>query len=150
VRSCNVFWTVAGMLHIDCKGSLSEPMRPLAMSRPRRIELLIAAALLCGSAFVSGFGQESLRPARAKDHLRRNAIRLRSDRFLTIIVRQNRWAAFSDSSRGGCMENKTVYKSFRYQANTVWSSARRGTLSALGKPCIDVGSPPEFKGEPDI
>jgi organic hydroperoxide reductase OsmC/OhrA len=48
------------------------------------------------------------------------------------------------------MENKTVYKSFRYQANTVWSSARRGTLSALGKPCIDVGSPPEFKGEPDV
>src|SRR6201998_1540359 len=48
------------------------------------------------------------------------------------------------------METKTTYKSFRYRANTAWNSARRGTLSASGKPSIDVGSPPEFKGEPDI
>ena len=48
------------------------------------------------------------------------------------------------------MEAKRAYKSFRYKANTVWSSARRGTLSASGKPNIVVGSPPEFKGEPDI
>jgi organic hydroperoxide reductase OsmC/OhrA len=48
------------------------------------------------------------------------------------------------------METKTTYKSFRYKANTAWNSARRGTLSASGKPSIDVGSPPEFKGEPDI
>jgi organic hydroperoxide reductase OsmC/OhrA len=48
------------------------------------------------------------------------------------------------------MATKTAYKSFRYKANTAWNSARRGTLSASGKPSIDVGSPPEFKGEPDI
>ena len=48
------------------------------------------------------------------------------------------------------MGTKPAYKSFRYKANTAWSSARRGTLSASGKPNIDVGSPPEFKGEPDI
>jgi len=48
------------------------------------------------------------------------------------------------------MEAKRAYKSFRYRANTVWCSARRGTLSASGKPNIVVGSPPEFKGEPDI
>ena len=48
------------------------------------------------------------------------------------------------------MEAKRAYKSFRYKANTVWSSARRGTLSASGKPNIVVGSPPEFKGEADI
>ncbi|OAF06992.1 hypothetical protein AYJ54_18185 [Bradyrhizobium centrolobii] len=48
------------------------------------------------------------------------------------------------------METKRAYKSFRYKANTVWSSARRGTLSASGKPNIVVGSPPEFKGAPDI
>jgi organic hydroperoxide reductase OsmC/OhrA len=48
------------------------------------------------------------------------------------------------------METKTAYKSFRYKANTAWNSARRGTLSASGKPNINVGSPPEFKGEPDI
>jgi organic hydroperoxide reductase OsmC/OhrA len=46
--------------------------------------------------------------------------------------------------------NKRAYKSFRYKANTAWSSARRGTLSASGKPNIIVGSPPEFKGTPDI
>src|SRR5260370_25536581 len=48
------------------------------------------------------------------------------------------------------MATKTAYKSFRYKADTTWSSARRGTLSASGKPNIDVGSPPEFKDEPDI
>jgi len=48
------------------------------------------------------------------------------------------------------MAAKTAYKSFHYKANTAWNSARRGTLSALGKPNIVVGSPPEFKGEPDI
>jgi organic hydroperoxide reductase OsmC/OhrA len=48
------------------------------------------------------------------------------------------------------VEPKKTYKSFRYKANTTWSSARRGTLSAVGRPNIVVGSPPEFKGEPDI
>jgi len=48
------------------------------------------------------------------------------------------------------MAAKTAYKSFRYKVSTAWSSARRGTLLALGKPNIVVGSPPEFKGEPDI
>src|SRR6266849_4234770 len=48
------------------------------------------------------------------------------------------------------MESSSAYKSFRYRADTTWSSTRRGTLSASGKPNIDVGSPPEFKGEPDI
>jgi organic hydroperoxide reductase OsmC/OhrA len=48
------------------------------------------------------------------------------------------------------MQTRTAYKSFRYKANTAWSSARRGTLSAAGKPNINVGSPPEFKGEADL
>jgi organic hydroperoxide reductase OsmC/OhrA len=47
------------------------------------------------------------------------------------------------------MEAKRTYKSFRYKATTTWSSARRGSLSAVGKPNIIVGSPPEFKGEAD-
>jgi organic hydroperoxide reductase OsmC/OhrA len=45
---------------------------------------------------------------------------------------------------------KIVYKSFHYKAKTTWSSARRGALSAAEKPSIVVGSPPEFKGEPDV
>jgi len=43
-----------------------------------------------------------------------------------------------------------TYKSFRYKAKTTWTSARRGRLSAVEKPNIVVGSPPEFKGEPDV
>src|SRR6516225_603662 len=43
-----------------------------------------------------------------------------------------------------------TYKSFRYKAKTIWTSARRGLLSAMEKPHIVVGSPPEFKGEPDV
>lgn len=48
------------------------------------------------------------------------------------------------------MKPKRAYKSFRYKAKTTWSSARRGMLSAAGRPNIVVGSPPEFKGEADI
>ena len=48
------------------------------------------------------------------------------------------------------MGPKRVYKSFHYKVKTAWSSARRGMLSAAGRPNIVVGSPPEFKGEPDI
>jgi organic hydroperoxide reductase OsmC/OhrA len=43
-----------------------------------------------------------------------------------------------------------TYKSFRYKARTTGTSARRGLLSAVEKPNIVVGSPPEFKGEPDV
>jgi organic hydroperoxide reductase OsmC/OhrA len=42
-----------------------------------------------------------------------------------------------------------IHKPFRFKTKTTWSSARRGVLSAAGKPNIAVGSPPEFKGEPD-
>src|SRR6266404_1523892 len=49
-----------------------------------------------------------------------------------------------------CVDTKRAYKSFRYKAKTDWTSARRGTLSALGKSHIVVGSPPEFKGQPDV
>jgi len=48
------------------------------------------------------------------------------------------------------METKRTLKSFRYRAKTIWSSARRGLLSATEKPSIIVGSPPEFKGEPNV
>jgi peroxiredoxin-like protein len=44
----------------------------------------------------------------------------------------------------------TAYKSFRYKAKTTWISGRRGLLSAVEKPNVAVGSPPEFKGEPDV
>lgn len=43
-----------------------------------------------------------------------------------------------------------AHKSFRYKAKTTWTSERVGVLSGRGKPNIIVGSPPEFKGKPDI
>lgn len=48
------------------------------------------------------------------------------------------------------MEVKKAYKSFHYKSDVVWTSGRRGVISALGKAPVEVGSPPEFKGEPGI
>ena len=48
------------------------------------------------------------------------------------------------------MAPQRTYKSFRYHAKTTWASARRGTLSAAGRPDVTVGSPPEFKGDGDV
>ena len=45
---------------------------------------------------------------------------------------------------------KTTPKSFHFRAKTTWGGARRGMLSAAGKPDVVVGSPPEFRGDPDI
>lgn len=43
-----------------------------------------------------------------------------------------------------------TYKSFRYSNNLVWDTARRGRMSAPGKPDVEIGSPPEFRGDPDV
>jgi organic hydroperoxide reductase OsmC/OhrA len=48
------------------------------------------------------------------------------------------------------MVTKKAYKSFRYRNSLAWSMGRRGRMSAPGKPEMDVGSPPEFKGEPGV
>ena len=47
------------------------------------------------------------------------------------------------------MDPRRAHKSFNYRAKIAWNSDRRGTLSAASKPDVVVGSPPEFKGEPD-
>ena len=48
------------------------------------------------------------------------------------------------------MQAKAAYKSFRFTNNLVWTNARRGRASAPSKSPIDIGSPPEFKGEPGV
>ncbi len=48
------------------------------------------------------------------------------------------------------MERKSTYKSFRYKTGLTWSGARRGRATVPGKPDLDLGSPPEFRGEPGI
>ena len=47
------------------------------------------------------------------------------------------------------MDAKRMYRSFHYKAITRWASERRGSVSAVGKPTIVVGSPPEFRGDAD-
>jgi organic hydroperoxide reductase OsmC/OhrA len=48
------------------------------------------------------------------------------------------------------MEAKRAYKSFRYQNRLVWTKNRRGFSVLPGKPEIELGSPPEFKGEAGV
>jgi organic hydroperoxide reductase OsmC/OhrA len=48
------------------------------------------------------------------------------------------------------MPTAKTYKSFRYRNNLTWDTARRGRTSAPGNPDIEIGSPPEFKGAPDV
>ena len=48
------------------------------------------------------------------------------------------------------VEPKRTRKPFHYTAKTTWTSARRGTMAAAGRPDIVVGSPPEFRGEPGV
>jgi organic hydroperoxide reductase OsmC/OhrA len=48
------------------------------------------------------------------------------------------------------MISKPAYKSFHYKAKTTWRSARRGLLSVAGRADVVVGSPPEFRGDPDV
>ncbi len=48
------------------------------------------------------------------------------------------------------MEAKKASKSFRYKNSLVWNGGLRGTASAPSKPEMDVGSPPEFKGESGV
>jgi|SRR5579863_790512 len=48
------------------------------------------------------------------------------------------------------METKKAYKSFRYQTTVAWKSALRGVLASAGKREIEVGNPPEFKGQAGV
>jgi organic hydroperoxide reductase OsmC/OhrA len=48
------------------------------------------------------------------------------------------------------VDGKRTFKSFRYNNRLVWNGARRGKASADDRHEIDVGSPPEFKGSPDV
>jgi organic hydroperoxide reductase OsmC/OhrA len=48
------------------------------------------------------------------------------------------------------MELKKAYKTFRYPGSVIWTGARRGQASTPGKTGIEVGSPPEFRGEAGV
>ena len=48
------------------------------------------------------------------------------------------------------MEVKKAFKSFRYPVNLSWTAVKCGRASATGKPDLEVGSPPEFRGEEGV
>jgi organic hydroperoxide reductase OsmC/OhrA len=48
------------------------------------------------------------------------------------------------------MESRTESKTFHYRTRTTWRTARQGVLSASGRSDVVVGSPPEWKGTPDV
>jgi organic hydroperoxide reductase OsmC/OhrA len=48
------------------------------------------------------------------------------------------------------MEPVKRFKSFTYRTAVQWKELRQGSLAAEGKPTIDISSPPEFKGIPNV
>lgn len=48
------------------------------------------------------------------------------------------------------MEDKKTYRTFQFENTVSWTSGRRGSLSAAEHPRLQVGSPPAFKGTPDV
>jgi organic hydroperoxide reductase OsmC/OhrA len=41
-------------------------------------------------------------------------------------------------------------RSFRFSNSVAWNTGLRGRISAPGKPEMDIGSPPEFRGDPGV
>lgn len=51
---------------------------------------------------------------------------------------------------GKRVEEKKTYRTLEFEGTVVWKSVRRGLLSAAEHPIVEVGSPPAFKGDPDV
>ncbi len=48
------------------------------------------------------------------------------------------------------MALKTTFRTFQFHNTVAWKSDWRGTMSASQHPSLEVGSPPEFRGTPDV
>lgn len=48
------------------------------------------------------------------------------------------------------MEPKKVYKTYRFRSAISMTAARRGIMTNDDHPQVEIGSPPEFKGAPDV
>lgn len=48
------------------------------------------------------------------------------------------------------MEEEKTYRTFQFENNVVWTSGRRGLLSAAEHATVEIGSPPASKGDPDV
>lgn len=48
------------------------------------------------------------------------------------------------------MEPKKTNKTFQFSSAVAWEGAKRGTMTHPSHPAVEVGSPPDFRGEPDV
>lgn len=48
------------------------------------------------------------------------------------------------------MIEKPAHRSFYFRNSVSWNGARRGTMINTGHQPVEIGSPPEFKGTPDV
>ena len=48
------------------------------------------------------------------------------------------------------MDEKKTYRTLQFGNTINWQTGRRGTLSAPDHPTLSVGSPPAFRGDPDV
>lgn len=48
------------------------------------------------------------------------------------------------------MEPRKTYKTYHFKNAVALKTARRGIMTNEGHPSVEVGSPPEFKGTPDV
>lgn len=48
------------------------------------------------------------------------------------------------------MELKTAHRSLDFRNSIRWNGARRGTMTNAEHRPVEIGSPPEFKGTPDV
>ncbi len=48
------------------------------------------------------------------------------------------------------MDVKKTYRTLHFGNTVAWKTGRRGLLSAPDHPALNVGSPPAFKGDPDV
>ena len=56
----------------------------------------------------------------------------------------------SGTTYGAMDEIRVKPRKFIYRTNLKWVEARKGLLLSIGKPRIDVATPPEFRGHPGI
>jgi organic hydroperoxide reductase OsmC/OhrA len=48
------------------------------------------------------------------------------------------------------VEQTKTYRTFQFENTVIWKSGRRALLSAAEHSTLEVGSPPAFKGDPDV
>lgn len=48
------------------------------------------------------------------------------------------------------MEPKKTFKTYQFKNSIAMTTSRRGSMTNAGHAAVEIGSPPEFKGAPDV